>query len=309
MITNYFNIYFSFTVLLFALTILCDEVIKSESERIAAPILKSFTASCGATNNQASGNNIGFCTYSVGFYSNPNGGGSTSYDASVSIVKNNIASNYEISVQLNSPYFINFAVESGDNVEIQFIVSIAATPYIPYFEVYTSINGQGTIIQSSKDTTRIPITNTCTSNTACTFTLDGLTTSSSWPSASASAIVCVNRNQVATFIGTVLVFPVNKGDTISIILPVTSPANQLQLVVINDDLSLIIFKWFSNAYYTPLQVRNFCVLQLPSSSPFGTKLYPIYPEEKLKEFLFKISAPISTRWYGLGSEEEIGNEE
>lgn len=307
MITKYFNIYFFFTVLLFALTILCDNVIKSKSERKSFPILKSFTASC-ATNNQESSSDVGFCTYSVGFYSNPNGGGSTSYDASVSIVKNNVASNYEISVQLNSPYFINFAVESGDNVEIHFSVSISATPYTPYFEVYTSIDGQGVFVQSSKDTNRIPITNTCTSNTACTFTLDGLTTSSSWSSASASAIVCVNRNPVATFIGNLLTFPVNEGDIISIILPFTSPSNQLQLVI-NDDLSLIIFKWFSNAYYTPMQVLNYCVLQLPSSSPFGTKLYPIYPEDKLKEFLFKISASISTRWYNLGSEEEIGNSE
>jgi hypothetical protein len=250
--------------------------------------VKGITAQCSTL--AANADNLGFCTYSVGFFDAAGAG----YSATATVLINGIGQAFSFQVS-GIPYFYNFAVESGDQIVVEFDPNIV-DDFSAYFMVYNKADGGGpqNVIANSSART-FAVLNQCTSS--CTYSLRSTSFPAQWGGTFTITVV-VNSVSFGSFNGasTSLNFAVASGDSIEFQLGpgATNPTVPVSAFVVDTGTSATIFSWYSGAYFTPLISANPCTLHLPPA-PFGTRLYPILAPQQA-EFLNSVTVPESSRW-------------
>jgi hypothetical protein len=247
--------------------------------------VKGITAQCSTL--AANADNLGFCTYSVGFFDAAGAG----YSATATVLINGIGQAFSFQVS-GIPYFYNFAVESGDQIVVEFDPNIV-DDFSAYFMVYNKADGGGpqNVIANSSART-FAVLNQCTSS--CTYLLRSILDPAYLASIAFSITVFVNEISVGTFSGTSFDFDVDSADLIQFVVSSTFPTAPVSVYVLDTGTSATIFSWYNRAYYTPLISANPCTLHLPPA-PFGTRLYPILAPQQA-EFLNSVTVPESSRW-------------
>jgi hypothetical protein len=247
--------------------------------------VKGITAQCSTL--AANADNLGFCTYSVGFFV----GGGVIYNATATVLINGVGQAFSFQVSDTSPYYHNFAVESGDQIVVEFDPS--NSDFSASFLIFNKPNGGGAQdVISSSSATNFAVLNQCTSS--CTYLLRSILDPAYLASIAFSITVFVNEISVGTFSGTSFDFDVDSADLIQFVVSSTFPTAPVSVYVLDTGTSATIFSWYNRAYYTPLISANPCTLHLPPA-PFGTRLYPILAPQQA-EFLNSVTVPESSRW-------------